>query len=127
MRQNVGLRNGREIPLQQLLPILTQFFDKVQGIENGEKHIPFTEHLVEIRLPNGIAVVGDAHAILLPAAGQFVRSAGIIRKAHRDLQVRVRLVVQPVNAALPEKGKSRNGKRDRVRRQCWIYPGRCRR
>lgn len=33
-----------------------------------------------------------------------MRFAGIIRKAHRDLQVRVRLVVQPVNAALAENG-----------------------
>ena len=113
--QHIGLRNGRQIPLQQLFSILAEFFNEVQRVENGEKHIPFAEHLVEIRLPNGVAVVGDAHTILLPAAGQFVRSAGIIRKAHRDLQVRVRLVVQPVNAALPEKGKSRNGKRDRVR------------
>ena len=44
-----------------------------------------------------------------------MRSAGIIRKAHRDLQVRVRLVVQPVNAALPEKGKSCDSKRNGVR------------
>ena len=107
--------NGREIPLQQLLSILTEFFNEVQGIEDGEKHIPFAEHLIEIRLPNGVAVVGDAHAILLPAAGQLVRSAGIIRKAHRDLQVRIRLIVQPVNAALAEKRKSCDGKRDRVR------------
>ena len=45
-----------------------------------------------------------------------MRLSGIIRKAHRDLQVRVRLVVQPVNAALPEKGKSRDGKRNGVRK-----------
>ena len=114
LRQNVGLRNGRQIPLQQLLSILTEFFNEVQGIEDREKHIPFTEHLVEIRLPNGVAVVGDAHAILLPAAGQLMRLSGFIRKAHRDLQVRVRLVVQTVNAALAEKGKSRDGKRNRV-------------
>ena len=62
-----------------------------------------------------MGVVGDAHAILLPTAGQLVRSAGIIRKAHRDLQVRVRLVVQPVNAALAEKGKPRDGKCNGVR------------
>ena len=104
------------MPLQQLLSVLAEFFNEVQGIENGEKHIPFAEHLVEIRLPDGIAVVGDAHAILLPTAGQFVRSAGFVRKAHRDLQVRVRLVVQPVNAALPEKGKSCDGERNGVRK-----------
>ena len=79
--------------------ILTQLFDKVQGIKNGEKHIPFTEHLVEIRLPDGIAVVGDAHAILLPAAGQLVCFSGFIRKAHCDLQVRIRLIVQSVDTA----------------------------
>ena len=66
-------------------------------------------------MPDGIAVIGDAHAILLPAAGQLVCFSGFIHKAHRDLQVRVRLVVQPVNAALPEKGKSCDGKRNRVR------------
>ena len=115
LRQNVGLRNGRQIPLQQLFSILTEFFNEVQGIENGEKHIPFAEHLIEIRLPDSVAVVGDAHAILLPAAGQFMCFSGFVRKAHRDLQVRVRLIVQPVNAALPEKGKPCDGKRNGVR------------
>ena len=43
-----------------------------------------------------------------------MRLSGFIRKAHCDLQVRVRLIVQPVNAALPEKGKPRNGKRNGV-------------
>ena len=33
LRQNVGLRNGRQIPLQQLFSILTEFFNEVQGIE----------------------------------------------------------------------------------------------
>ena len=41
--------------------------------------------------------------------------SGFIRKAHRDLQVRVRLVVQTVNAALPEEGKPCDGERDGVR------------
>lgn len=43
-----------------------------------------------------------------------MRSAGIIRKAHRDLQVRVRLVMQPVNAALAEERKPRDGKRNGI-------------
>ena len=115
LRQHISLRNGRQIPLQQLLSILAEFFDEVQGIENGEKHVPFAKHLIEICLPDGIAVVGDAHAILLSAAGQLVCFAGFICKAHCDLQVRICLIVQTVNAALPEKGKSCDGKRDRVR------------
>ena len=41
--------------------------------------------------------------------------AGFICKAHCDLQVRICLIVQTVNAALPEKGKPRDGKRDGVR------------
>ena len=41
--------------------------------------------------------------------------SGFIRKAHCDLQVRVRLIVQPVNTALPEKGKSCDSKRNGVR------------
>ena len=44
-----------------------------------------------------------------------MRLPGFIRKAHRDLQIRIRLIVQPVNAALAEKGKSCDGKRNRVR------------
>ena len=115
LRQHVGLWNGRKIPLQQLLPILAEFFNEVQRIENGEKHVPFAKHFIEIRLPDGVAVIGDAHAILLSAAGQFVRFSGFVRKAHRDLQVRVRLIVQPVNAALPEKGKPCDGERNGVR------------
>ena len=115
LRQHVGLWNGRKIPLQQLLPILAEFFNEVQRIENGEKHVPFAKHLIEICLPDGIAVVGDAHAILLSAAGQLVCFAGFICKAHCDLQVRICLIVQTVNAALPEKRKSCDGKRDRVR------------
>ena len=61
--------------------------------------------------PDDFLLFVDESHVTLPQ----VRLSGFIRKSHRDLQIRVRLIVQPVNAALAEKGKSRNGKRDRVR------------
>ena len=102
------------MPFQQFLPIVPQFLDEIEGIEDGEEHILFAEHLIEVVLADLIAVVGDGHAAFLPGAGQFMVLAFPVHKVHRHHQVGIRLAVQPVDPALPEKGEAGDGESDGV-------------
>ena len=109
------LRDMRQIPLQQVLAVLTQLLDEVQGVENGEKHIPLTKKVGEIELADLIAVVGDGHAVFSSRARQLMGRASLIHKAHLNGNIRVVLVVEPVNPTLPEEGEPGHGKGDGVR------------
>ena len=105
----------RQIALQQVLAVLTQLLDEVQGVENGEKHIPLTKKVGEIELADLIAVVGDGHAVFSSRARQLMGRASLIHKAHLNGNIRVALVVEPVDPTLPEEGKPGHDKGDGVR------------
>ena len=62
-----------------------------------------------------IAVVGDGHAVFSSRARQLMGRASLIHKAHLNGNIRVALVVEPVDPTLPEEGESGHGKGDGVR------------
>ena len=51
----------------------------------------------------------------MPGTGQLVGNARFIQKMHANGHIRLDLVMEPVNAALPKKGQPGNGKGDGVR------------
>ena len=81
--EHLLMGDSGQMPFQQFLPIVPQFLDEIEGIEDGEEHILFTEHLIEVVLADLIAVIGDGHAAFLPGAGQFMVLAFPIHKVHR--------------------------------------------
>ena len=115
LRQNVLLGERRQIPLEKVLAIAAQFFDKVQRIEDGQEHVPLSEEISEIHLPHLTAIIGDGHTVALTGAGQLMERPIFIHKAHADEQIRIILIVETVNAALSEEGQTGNSKGDGVR------------
>ena len=115
LRQNVLLGERRQIPLEKVLAIVAQLLNKVQRIEDRQKHIPFAEKIGEIHLPRLAAIIGDGHTVALTGAGQLMERSVFIHKPHADKQIRIILAVEPVNAVLSEEGQTGNSKGDGVR------------
>ena len=115
LRQNVLLAERGQIPLEKVLAIVAQLLNKVQRIEDRQKHIPFAEKIGEIHLPHLAAIIGDGHTVALTGAGQLMERSVFIHKPHADKQIRIILIVEPVNAALSEKGQAGDSKSDGVR------------
>ena len=115
LRQNVLLGERRQIPLEKVLAIVAQLLNKVQRIEDRQKHIPFAEKIGEIHLPRLAAIIGDGHTVALTGAGQLMERTVFIHKPHADKQIRIILAVEPVNAVLSEEGQTGNSKGDGVR------------
>ena len=105
----------RQIPLQQVLAVLTQFLDEVQGIEDGEKHVPLAKKIGEIKLADLISIIRDGHTVFSSCARHFMYRAFFIHKAHLNGNIGIFLVVEPVDPSLPEEGETSHRKGDGVR------------
>ena len=108
------VRNHRQIHLQQVFALIPQLLNKIEGVEDGQEHIPLAEHIRQVHLANLIAVVVDGHAVFFADPGQLMVRARLIQKSKGDGDLGLDLVVQLVDAALPEKGEARNRKGDGV-------------
>ena len=108
------MRNRRKISLQKLFPILSQLLDKVQGIEDGQEHIPLSKEIGQIQLPDLIAIIGDGHAVFPAGAIELVERACFVHKAHPNGDIGVILIVQAINPTFPKEGTAGNGKGDGV-------------
>ena len=113
--QHRFVRDSRQIPFQQLPPVVPQLLDEVQGIEDGKEHVLFPEHLREVGLAYIMSVKGDNHAVVVPHAGEDVILFVFIHdiQGYRDLLAPVG--IEAVDARLAEKRLARDGERDGVR------------
>ena len=104
--QNFLRGQSGQIPFQQRLSLVSQLLNKIEGVEDGEKHIPFAEQVVQIQLPHVAAIVGDGHAAVFSAAAEGVGLAGAVEKLHGHGHLGDIVTVEPVNTALPKEGEA---------------------
>ena len=76
--------NLGQIALQKFLPVLAEFFNEVERIEDGEKYFLFPKQVGQLVLPYLHAVVGDSHAAFLAGARQRMSVARFVEDAHGD-------------------------------------------
>ena len=98
--------NQGQVPLQQVFAILPQLLDEVERVKDGQEYVLLSKQFGEIHLADLAAVIEDGHAVFVPGAGEHMGRARFIHKAHGDGHIGLNLVVQPVDAPLPEKGEA---------------------
>ena len=99
------MRDHGQIHFQQVLAVLAQLLNEVQRVENRQKHVTLSEHIRQVELADLIPIVGNGHAVFPAGTGQFVVRTCFIHETHPDGDIRIVLIMKPVNPALPEEGE----------------------